>query len=93
MIASGGNAGLAAACAANALQVKCTVYLPEGATQTTKDLLRRHNAEVIVAGNHYAEALKVAQSVVDRDLNASVRLACCRISVTKKHLQSNGSGL
>lgn len=35
IIASGGNAGLAAACAAHTLDVKCTVVLPEGVAQGT----------------------------------------------------------
>ncbi|KAG6829843.1 hypothetical protein H0H92_003286 [Tricholoma furcatifolium] len=68
--ASGGNAGLAAACAANALNVKCTVYLPMGAAQSTLDILRRQGADVIVVGRFYAEALQAAQGHVDRETNA-----------------------
>ena len=74
VIASGGNAGLAAACAAKVLQVRCTVFLPDGATQNTKDLLLRQNAEVVVRGRHHAEALQAAQSIVDREPNASVHI-------------------
>lgn len=70
VIASGGNAGLAAACAARALEVKCSVFIPEGATQTTLDLLRREKAEVIVIGRHYAEALKAAKHAVDKETDA-----------------------
>lgn len=70
MIASGGNAGLAAACAARVLKVRCSVFIPEGATQTTLDLLRREKAEVVVIGRHYAEALEVARGAVDKEINA-----------------------
>ncbi|KAF9466416.1 tryptophan synthase beta subunit-like PLP-dependent enzyme [Collybia nuda] len=70
VIASGGNAGLAAACAARVLEVRCSVFLPEGATQKTLDLLRREKAEVIVIGRHYAEALKAAKGLVDQETDA-----------------------
>ncbi|KAG6878102.1 hypothetical protein C0992_008590 [Termitomyces sp. T32_za158] len=61
IIASGGNAALALASAAQTLAVTCTVYLPEGAAQSTIDILRRSNADVVVAGRFYAEALHAAQ--------------------------------
>ncbi|KAJ7273476.1 tryptophan synthase beta subunit-like PLP-dependent enzyme [Mycena haematopus] len=70
VIASGGNAGLAAACAARSLQVRCSVYIPAGVAQSTLDLLRRENAEVVVGGQHYAEALQAAKEVVDTEENA-----------------------
>jgi len=41
-----------------------------GATQSTIDILRRQNAEVQVVGQHYAEALKAAQTAVDSESNA-----------------------
>ncbi|KAG6844490.1 hypothetical protein H0H87_006564 [Tephrocybe sp. NHM501043] len=41
IVASGGNAGLATACAAHALNLKCTVYLPTGAAQSTIESNRR----------------------------------------------------
>ncbi|KAG6909450.1 hypothetical protein DXG01_000435 [Tephrocybe rancida] len=68
--ASGGNAGLAAACAANALHLLCTVYLPTGAAQSTIDILRRQGARVQVVGRFYAEALQAAQAHVAREDNA-----------------------
>jgi L-serine/L-threonine ammonia-lyase len=68
--ASGGNAGLAAACASNAFHVRCTVFLPAWATQSTIDVLKRQKAEVKVVGLHYAEALKAAQAAVDAEENA-----------------------
>ncbi|KAJ7905260.1 tryptophan synthase beta subunit-like PLP-dependent enzyme [Mycena olivaceomarginata] len=70
VIASGGNAALAAACAARSLQVRCSVYIPNGVAQSTLDLLRRENAEVVVGGQHYAEALRAAKTVVDDEDNA-----------------------
>jgi len=70
VIASGGNAGLAAACAARTLGLRCSVFIPEGATKSTLQLLEGEKAEVIVTGRHYAEALKVAQEMVEKDPQA-----------------------
>ncbi|KIM48876.1 hypothetical protein M413DRAFT_438048 [Hebeloma cylindrosporum] len=64
VIASGGNAGLAAACAARALDLKCTVFIPSGVTQSTLDILTREHAEVTVGGRQYSEALKNAKEFV-----------------------------
>jgi L-serine/L-threonine ammonia-lyase len=64
VIASGGNAGLAAACAARALDLKCTVFIPNGVTQSTLEILTREQAEVIVGGRQYSEALKSAKELV-----------------------------
>lgn len=74
IIASGGNAALAAACAARSLQVRCSVYIPNGALQSTLDLLRRENAEVVVGGQNYAEALRAAKTAVDDEDSACVTL-------------------
>ncbi|KAL0947166.1 hypothetical protein HGRIS_013293 [Hohenbuehelia grisea] len=70
IIASGGNAGLAAACAAKALGVRCTVFIPEGVTASTLDLLKRQEAEVIVHGSFYLQALERAKEVVNSDEKA-----------------------
>ncbi|KAJ7098139.1 tryptophan synthase beta subunit-like PLP-dependent enzyme [Mycena belliarum] len=70
VIASGGNAALAAACAARSLGVRCTVYIPDGASQTTLGLLERENAAVVVGGTCYAEALLAAKKVVEAGDNA-----------------------
>ncbi|KAL5490145.1 CHA1 [Sanghuangporus weigelae] len=70
IIASGGNAGLAAACAANSLGLKCTVYLPKGNNQSMVDRLQKEKAEVVVAGKYYSEAAQEAQKAVERDENA-----------------------
>ena len=70
IVASGGNAGLAAASAANRLGVRCTVYIPEGAAARTIQLLQGENAQVLVAGNCYSEALGAARAAVDNESNA-----------------------
>jgi L-serine/L-threonine ammonia-lyase len=70
VIASGGNAGLAAACAARSLALRCTVFIPEGAAKYTLKLLRGENAEVIVGGRQYSEALKAANKLVAKESNA-----------------------
>ncbi|KAF8201475.1 tryptophan synthase beta subunit-like PLP-dependent enzyme [Pholiota molesta] len=70
VIASGGNAGLAAACAARSLALRCTVFIPEGAAKYTLKLLRGENAEVIVGGRQYSEALEAANKLVAKESNA-----------------------
>ncbi|KAG6376069.1 tryptophan synthase beta subunit-like PLP-dependent enzyme [Boletus reticuloceps] len=57
-IASGGNAGLAAAVAARALGVRCTVYLPVVVSKDTQDLLRKQGASVVLVGQIHSDALK-----------------------------------
>ncbi|KAI0720836.1 tryptophan synthase beta subunit-like PLP-dependent enzyme [Cerioporus squamosus] len=70
LIASSGNAGLAAAWAAKALGVKCTVYLPHGVSQSTIDFMRKDGAEVVVEGSYYLEAYRRAQQAVEADPDA-----------------------
>ncbi|KIY65719.1 tryptophan synthase beta subunit-like PLP-dependent enzyme [Cylindrobasidium torrendii FP15055 ss-10] len=67
IIASGGNAGLAAATASAALGVRCTVFLPHGAAQRTIDLMRGQGAEVVVHGAAYIEAVRKAEEAVKLD--------------------------
>ncbi len=57
VIASGGNAGIAAATAARALGVRCEVFLPELASQAKRLALAALQATVVVAGASYADAL------------------------------------
>lgn len=66
-MASGGNAGLAGACAARVLGVKCTVFIPEGVVPSTLARLRKENAEVVVTGRFYAEALSAARNEIATD--------------------------
>ncbi|PPQ89084.1 hypothetical protein CVT25_006456 [Psilocybe cyanescens] len=70
VIASGGNAGLAAACAAKSLGLKCSVFIPEGVTESTLALLKREGAEVIVGGRQYSDALKSAGELVAKEPHA-----------------------
>ncbi|KAJ3966913.1 tryptophan synthase beta subunit-like PLP-dependent enzyme [Lentinula raphanica] len=70
--ASGGNAGLAVACAANAAGARCTVYLPEGATESTVELLKAQNATVVIAGKFYQEAFDAAKEKAASDEDAIV---------------------
>lgn len=72
VVASGGNAGLAAACAANALNARCTVFIPDGATQSTIALLERQNADVVVGGASYLYALEAAREMVKAEAKAFV---------------------
>ncbi len=57
VIASGGNAGIAVATAAQALGVPCEVFLPELASPAKRQALAALNAQVVVAGAAYADAL------------------------------------
>ena len=70
IIASGGNAGLAAACAAHVLGVRCTVYLPTGVSAPTIDFMRKLGAEVVIRGSFYLEALRAAREAVDAEPKA-----------------------
>lgn len=70
IIASGGNAGLAAATAARAVQARCTVFIPEGVSESTLRLLKGQGAEVVVKGSFYAEAVEVAKDIVRSEENA-----------------------
>lgn len=57
IIASGGNAGIAVACAAQSLGVPCEVYLPEVSTPAKRARLAALGATVVVHGAAYPEAL------------------------------------
>jgi threonine dehydratase len=57
VIASGGNAGIAAADAAQALGVPCEVFLPELSSAAKRQALAALGAQVRVGGAAYADAL------------------------------------
>jgi threonine dehydratase len=61
-IASGGNAGLACAWAAQQHGVQATVFLPANAPQVKVAKLRSYGADVHLVGSEYAEALAVCQA-------------------------------
>ena len=56
-IASGGNAGIATAAAAQTLGVACTVFVPALCPPAKRARLLALGAEVVVGGENYAEAL------------------------------------
>ncbi|MEV5505707.1 serine/threonine dehydratase [Streptomyces orinoci] len=60
-IASGGNAGLACAWAAQQQGVRATVFLPETAPAVKVAKLRGYDAEVRLVGAQYAEALAACE--------------------------------
>jgi L-serine/L-threonine ammonia-lyase len=68
--ASGGNAGLATACAGRALGLKCTIFLPEGASASTLAFFRMEGADVKERGNCYQHALDAALELVKSEANA-----------------------
>jgi threonine dehydratase len=57
VIASGGNAGIAVACAAQALGVRCEVFVPEVCSPAKRAKLAKLGAQVTVVGSGYSEAL------------------------------------
>ena len=57
VIASGGNAAIAVACAAKALGVRCEVFVPEASSRAKRAKLAELGAFVEVVGASYAEAL------------------------------------
>jgi threonine dehydratase len=57
VIASGGNAGIAAATAAQALGHRCEVFVPEISAEAKRQALRERGAVLVVGGAAYADAL------------------------------------
>lgn len=60
VVASGGNAGLANAYAANTVGVPATVFVPSTAPQVKVDKLRAYGATVVQIGDEYAVAYEAA---------------------------------
>ena len=58
VIASGGNAGIATAAAAQALGVRCEVFVPTTSPAAKRARLRDLGAEVVVTGAAYAQAFE-----------------------------------
>jgi threonine dehydratase len=57
VIASGGNAGIAVATAAQVMGVRCEVFLPELASAAKRQALMALHAHTVVGGAAYADAL------------------------------------
>ena len=60
--ASGGNAGIATALAARALGVRAEVFVPSVSSPAKRERLKALGAEVVVAGEVYAEALQACEA-------------------------------
>ncbi len=60
--ASGGNAGIATAVAARALGVRAEVYVPSVISAAKRARLAALGAEVVIAGEVYAEALEACEA-------------------------------
>ncbi len=58
VIASGGNAGIACAAAARSIGVPCTVFVASVSPQAKRQKLTALGASVVVAGDHYPQALQ-----------------------------------
>ena len=69
-MASGGNAGLATACVARIIGLKCTVFLPERVSVKMMDFLLDEGATVNVRGKYYLQALAAAKEFVQNDKTA-----------------------
>jgi threonine dehydratase len=62
--ASGGNQGVAVAYAASRLGIRARIYVPSVASPAKIAKIRHHGAELVIAGERYAEALEASQSWV-----------------------------
>lgn len=74
LCSAGGNAGIAAAYAAKKVGVRCSVFIPEGVSESTINLLREQDADVVIRGRIYLEALSAAQQAVEKENAALVIL-------------------
>ncbi|MGH6789968.1 MAG: threonine/serine dehydratase [Pseudolabrys sp.] len=62
--ASGGNHGAAVAYAAMRLGVPATIFLPRVTSPAKVELIKRYGAELVVAGERYADALAASERFV-----------------------------
>lgn len=59
--ASGGNHGLAVAFAARKVGVRATIFVPSVAAATKRERIREYGADLVVAGDRYADALAASR--------------------------------
>ena len=59
--ASGGNHGLAVAFAARKVGVRATIFVPGVAAATKRERIREMGAELVIAGDRYADALAASR--------------------------------
>jgi threonine dehydratase len=64
--ASGGNHGAAVAYAAGRLGIPATIFVPSISSPAKIDRIRSYGAELVVAGDRYADALAMSQAHADR---------------------------
>lgn len=60
--ASGGNHGAAVAYAANVLGIPAAIFIPSVTSPAKAERIRRYGAELVIAGERYADALEASQS-------------------------------
>jgi threonine dehydratase len=60
--ASGGNHGVAVAYAAMKLRKPATIFVPSVASKTKLDRIRSYGAELVIAGDRYAESLEASEA-------------------------------
>ena len=70
--ASGGNHGVAVACAARRLGIPATIFVPTVSSPVKIDRIRAFDAEVVVVGDRYADALEESQRFVAQSHALSV---------------------
>ena len=64
--ASGGNHGVAVAYAAMKLERPATIFVPSVASPAKVERIRRYGAELVIAGDRYADALEASQEWIER---------------------------
>ena len=64
--ASGGNHGIAVAYAAHRLGKSATIFIPSVASAAKRDRIRGYGAELVIAGDRYADALAACEEHVAR---------------------------
>ncbi|KAH7101665.1 tryptophan synthase beta subunit-like PLP-dependent enzyme [Auriculariales sp. MPI-PUGE-AT-0066] len=67
VIASGGNAAIAVACAARGVGLRCTAFMPTSTPPAVVDYIRRQGAEAYLEGAEYYHALEAAERFVEDD--------------------------
>ena len=60
--ASGGNHGVAVAFAAMKLHQPATIFVPSVASKTKLDRIRQYGAELVIAGDRYADSLEASEA-------------------------------
>lgn len=64
--ASGGNHGVAVAYAARQLAIPATIFVPSVASAAKRELIRGYGAELVIAGDRYADSLAASEEFAAR---------------------------